>query len=178
MNKLLELLTGSAEPAPDVEPADHADPRTEMLERLLESGNVYAYIIDTEMRYIYLNRLALQAGYGGRPLEDVVGRRGRDFYVTDADGYSDLDLLEANDRQVLTTGRPIQVHEVLGGRVLYSQKWPMFDETGTIYAIGGISFDVTDVVAERVRGTGQDNELMVNMAASTSRLLKLAQRLA
>lgn len=143
---------------------------------ILDGSAAYVYAFDTEMRYLYLNRLALIMGYGGRPLSHVLGKRGRDFFPAGNDATSDLDELERNNQRVMRTGLPVQLYEVLQGRVLYSQKWPLRHD-GKIVGVAGFSFDVTNVVSERVRGDGDDVELIVNMVASTSRMMQAMARM-
>lgn len=146
-----------------------------VLRDLMDCADAYVYVMDTELRYLFLNRRALQEAYRGLPLEAVVGKRGRDFFPPDTDG-SDLDDLEYHDRYVLETGKSIQVYETLMGVMLYSSKWPLRDERGEIYAVGGVSFDVTSVVNERVRG-GTDLDLMVKMMDSSSRMARALMRM-
>ena len=58
--------------------------------------------------------------------------------------------LEVNDRQVLDTGEPLISLEraTMQGRqvVFRSSKFPLYDETGQVYAVCGVSTDITDVV--------------------------------
>ena len=75
---------------------------------------------------------------------DVVGK-------TDLEFLGDDDLVQRirkNDRLVLERGLPIQVDEILkfpdGERAYVSVKFPMRDLDGEIYAIGGISTDITE----------------------------------
>lgn len=150
---------------------------TWVLQRALDQSNTFIYIVDTELRYLFLNRIALDLAYAGRRLEEVLGKRGRDFFPANDGRTSDLDLLEANDRYVLRTGFPVQVYETLLGKVLYAQKWPLFDDSGRCFAVAGVSFDVTNVVSERVRGEGDDAELMLNMMNSSSRMISAMLRM-
>src|SRR5207245_142170 len=59
-------------------------------------------------------------------------------------------LLAGNDRKVLASGEPLLVQErvLLGGQpVTYrSSKFPLYDESGRVYAVCGVSTDITDVV--------------------------------
>ncbi|MBK0394349.1 PAS domain-containing protein [Ramlibacter algicola] len=59
-------------------------------------------------------------------------------------------VLRANDRRVAEGGRPVQVEEAVavGGQrlVFRSSKFPLYDETGAIYAVCGVSTDITDVL--------------------------------
>jgi signal transduction histidine kinase/CheY-like chemotaxis protein len=51
----------------------------------------------------------------------------------------------ANDRRVLATGKPMECEEPwTHGRTWLSLKFPLFDEEGAPYAVGGISTDITD----------------------------------
>lgn len=75
---------------------------------------------------------------------DVVGK-------TDLEVLGDNDQvrrLQKNDRLVLERGKPIQIDETLmfpdGERAYVSVKFPMRDLDGEIYAIGGVSTDITE----------------------------------
>jgi PAS domain S-box-containing protein len=58
--------------------------------------------------------------------------------------------LRENDLRVVQTGQPVLVQEkgvVRGQPVTYrSSKFPLYDEAGQIYAVCGVSTDITDVV--------------------------------
>lgn len=75
--------------------------------------------------------------------EDVVGK-------TDLEVLGDNEQvrrLQKNDKLVLERGKPIQIDETLkfpdGDRSYVSVKFPMRDLDGEIYAVGGISTDIT-----------------------------------
>jgi PAS domain-containing protein len=148
-----------------------------LLKTFMDHSTAMIYVLDTELRYLYLNRIARDLGYQGRSLDQVVGRTGRDFFPSAEDGSSDLDALEANDRYVLRSGKPVQVYETLLGKILYSQKWPLFDDGGAVFAVAGVSFDITTVIKERVSGEGDDETLIVNMMDSTSRMISAMLRM-
>lgn len=167
------VATPMAEPEPPAGP--DLSPQALAL-TLLEQGDAYVYVMDRELRYLYLNQKALDDAYHGLSLEQVIGKTGRDFFPSGVDS-SDLDDLEYHDRYVIHTRKPIQVYEMLMGRILYSNKWPLYDDDDQVYAVAGISFDVTDVVEERVRGEGKDAELLVNMMNSTSRMTRALMRM-
>jgi PAS domain S-box-containing protein len=75
---------------------------------------------------------------------DVVGKT--DFEVMDDPEV--VRRLQKNDRLVVERGEPIQVDETLrfpdGDRSYVSVKFPMRDLDGEIYAVGGISTDITE----------------------------------
>ncbi|MBC7979823.1 MAG: PAS domain-containing protein [Armatimonadetes bacterium] len=76
--------------------------------------------------------------------EDVVGKRDLDFLGNDVL----VRRLQKNDRLVLERGQPVQFEEMLalpdGEHAYVSVKFPMRDLDGEIYAVGGISTDITE----------------------------------
>ena len=58
--------------------------------------------------------------------------------------------LRANDRRVAETGEPVTLQEraLLHGEqaIFRSSKFPLYDESGQVYAVCGVSTDITDVV--------------------------------
>ena len=101
---------------------------------------MYAKAVDG--RYLMVNRRYEELF--GLKSEDVVGK-------TDADIIGDPELarrLQKNDRLVVTRGEPVQFDEVLnfkdGEHAYVSMKFPMRDLDGEIYAVGGISTDITE----------------------------------
>jgi PAS domain S-box-containing protein len=110
---------------------------------VIEGAGALVYAKDLQGRYILsneawrrLNGLAPEQAHG----------------VTDEQlfGAEAAARLRANDRQVLESGQPISVQEraeVDGQPAIFrTSKFPLYDETGQIYAVCGVSTDVTDVV--------------------------------
>ncbi|WP_415900032.1 EAL domain-containing protein [Neptuniibacter sp. QD48_11] len=70
---------------------------------------------------------------------------------TDHELYSPkhAEILKSSDLEVIRTSTPIQIEYTgateLGRRNYLSTKFPLFDESGNVYAIGGIVTDVTDL---------------------------------
>ena len=88
--------------------------------------------------------------------EDVVGK-------TDLEVIGDNELvrrIQKNDRLVLKRGHPIQIDETLmfpdGERAYVSVKFPMRDLDGEIYAVGGISTDITERKKAETRTPGPE----------------------
>jgi PAS domain S-box-containing protein len=69
---------------------------------------------------------------------------------TDADLLSDESLgrIRANDRHVIQTGETLSTEETLlredGLHTFISTKFPLYDENGCIYGLGGITLDITE----------------------------------
>ena len=92
--------------------------------------------------------------------EDVIGK-------TDLEVIGDDELvrrLQKNDQRVIEFGKPIQIDETLrfpdGERAYVSVKFPMRDLDGEIYAVGGISTDITERKAAESELQSLNQELM------------------
>jgi PAS domain S-box-containing protein len=130
------------------------------LRAILDNSSTPIWMKDAEGRYLLVNK----------PFEALVRRRRNEVV-----GKTDTDLflppiagpLPANDRAVLEIGRAIEAEETIdlddGPHTFLSVKFPMHDDEGAIFAIGGISTDITDlklaqrraVQAERLAAIGQ-----------------------
>jgi two-component system, LuxR family, sensor kinase FixL len=112
------------------------------LRAILDNSSTPIWMKDAEGRYLLVNR----------PFEALVRRRRNEVV-----GKTDTDLflppiagpLSANDQAVLELGRAIEAEETLdlddGPHTFLSVKFPMHDDAGAIFAIGGISTDITDL---------------------------------
>lgn len=114
-----------------------------LAESVIEGAGALVYAKDMDGRYILSNQ-AWRSLHGMSP--------GAARGVTDAQIFGEdvAAVLRENDRRVAQTGEPLVVQEraVLRGQpVVYrSSKFPLYDETGEIYAVCGVSTDITDVV--------------------------------
>lgn len=109
---------------------------------ILDSVGAFIYIKDAEHRYQYVNQhmLSLQP----HPARGLVG--GDDSALFDA---ATVRQLVANDRLVLEQGERIEVEEVNtlhdgSVRTYLSVKMPLRRDDGSIYALCGISTDITE----------------------------------
>lgn len=109
---------------------------------ILDSVEAYIYIKGTDYRYQYANRRTCEL-FGCHP-EDVLGRGDAAFF----DARS-VQALHANDRLVIEAGERVAAEElntdVYGAatRAYLSIKIPLRRESGEIYALCGISTDIT-----------------------------------
>ncbi|EYC49843.1 diguanylate cyclase [Hylemonella gracilis str. Niagara R] len=112
------------------------------LSTILDSVEAAIYIKGRDYRYQYVNRRIRE--YFKRPLDQILGRTDDAFF--DAETAAQL---RANDRRVLEHGERVEAEEVnttIKGRTthaFYSVKLPLRDEHGNIYALCGISTDIT-----------------------------------
>ncbi|MAL93780.1 MAG: diguanylate cyclase [Haliea sp.] len=113
------------------------------LSTILENVGACIYLKDTGGRYLYANQQVKDLwGVGSG---DVVGQTDEAFF--DA---ATVKRLRENDRRVLEDGETLELEEVdtvkgeEGPRVFWSVKLPMRREDGSIYALCGISTDITE----------------------------------
>ena len=115
----------------------------EMLATILDNVGAYIYIKDVDYRYTYANREV--CALFGADREEVVGRSDDVFFDSPTAAR-----LRENDRRVIAGGERIELEEtnrdVNSGqtRSFLSVKLPLRREDGTIYALCGISTDITE----------------------------------
>ncbi|MYN08562.1 PAS domain-containing protein [Massilia sp. FT127W] len=116
------------------------------LENIVEKSSAIIFIKDLEGRYMLVNerfRVTLPAG-----APDPIGQDDVRLF-----GASPGSPLRANDHEVLSTGHAKAYEETLPDhhgeeRTYLSEKFPLIDEQGHTWALGGVSTDIT----ERKRG--------------------------
>ena len=115
----------------------------EMLETILDNVGAYIYIKDHEYHYTYANRA----------VAELFGvRRGQLVGTSDAAYFDEQTAiaLRANDRRIIAGGERIEVEETNvdrhtgEARSYLSIKLPLRREDGSIYALCGISTDITE----------------------------------
>lgn len=125
------------------EKTQHLQASEQRLNTILDSVEAYIYIKDAQLRYQYANRKVCELF--GLPLEQVIGKTDDQFF--------DLDTatnLHENDRRVLKLGERVQTEEInrsLTGETdlaFLSTKLPLRDSRGEIYALCGISTDISE----------------------------------
>jgi len=110
---------------------------------ILESVDSHIYLKDTECRYLFANRPVRELF--GMSMDEVVGQDDERFF--DAKTVAKLRI---NDYQVLKNGKTLKTEETnlnlkdgLSSTYL-TVKLPLRDESGEIYALCGISTDITE----------------------------------
>lgn len=110
---------------------------------ILENVDACIYLKDIQGRYLFANRPMRELF--GVSMEEVVGQSDEKFY--DAETFSQL---YRNDRLVLDDGKTLKAEEINfnlknGLTATYlSVKLPLRNEAGEIYALCGISTDITE----------------------------------
>lgn len=118
------------------------------LSTILENVGACIYLKNTEGRYLFANQQALDlwgVQHGG-----ITGRTDEAFF--DA---ATVQRIRENDRRVLKLGEKVELEETdtikrtNTTRVFWSVKLPLRREDGSIYALCGISTDITDQKHDR-----------------------------
>ena len=111
------------------------------LQAIIDNSPLVLYIKDTDGRYLLANRSYLELFH--TTAAQLLG-------ITDHDRFAKevADPLRNNDLEVIRSGRAQEFEESadIDGehRTYTSTKFPLHDDTGRIYAVCGISLDITD----------------------------------
>lgn len=111
------------------------------LRAILDNATAAIYVKDLEGRYLLVNRET--ARVLGSRRKEILGQTDYDVLP-----YDIAELLRRNDRQVVETGKVLQTEEAVLSegemRTFLSVKVPLRDVEGEVYAVAGISTDITD----------------------------------
>jgi two-component system sensor histidine kinase/response regulator len=127
---------------------------------LLDATDAVVSVKDLEGRYMLVNKEWCRVL--GRSSEMTIGRTAFDLLPHDV-----ATPLVENDRQVMNTRQTVRCEEKLPqgpeARTYMSNTFPLFDEDGTLYAIGAISVDISEVKrqAEALRKSEERFDLTV-----------------
>ena len=121
----------------------HIKTSEQRLNTILDSVEAYIYIKDPQLNYQYANRKVCELF--GLPRDEVIGHSDEDFF--DAPSAADM---HQNDRRVLQLGERVEREEVnrrpdgSEERTFLSVKLPLRHPDGSIYALCGISTDISE----------------------------------
>ena len=113
------------------------------LHAILDSVEAYIYIKDINYRYLYANRRVRELY--GKPIQEIVGQEDAAFF--DEKTAANLRI---NDRRVIEMGERVALEEVNTNArnavtsAYLTVKLPLRDKEGQIYALCGISTDITE----------------------------------
>jgi len=113
------------------------------LQALLDNSPAVIYIKDLEGRYLLINHQF--ASLAGLNPERVLGKTDYEVFPSAV-----AETLQANDRAALVSGTPLEREERVplqdGWHTYLTQKFPLSDSLRGIYAICGISTDISERV--------------------------------
>ncbi len=111
------------------------------LQSILDNATAVIYVKDRQGRYILINRQYENLFHIKR--DDIVGKTDYDLFPKES-----ADAFRRNDVTVLEWKKPLDFDEVVpqddGPHSYLSIKFPLFDAAGSVYAVCGISTDITD----------------------------------
>jgi two-component system cell cycle sensor histidine kinase/response regulator CckA len=106
------------------------------LQEVIEGSPGHIFIKDLDGRYLMVNRSYEQSF--GVSREGVEGKTDYEIFST-----QQADVFRANDRSVAETGTALQAEEPFGTQLFLSNRFPLRDASGAIYAVCGIATDIT-----------------------------------
>lgn len=111
------------------------------LQAILDNSPTAVYLKDLQGRYVLINQQTERNARRSR--EEVIGKTDHEFLP-----QAIANQFRANDQEVLNTLAPLVREEVLlmedGLHTYISVKFPLFDAKGVVYAVCGISTDITE----------------------------------
>ncbi|MBL4866960.1 MAG: PAS domain-containing protein [Pseudomonadales bacterium] len=120
---------------------DAASKSERNLQAIMDNSPAVIYIRDRQGQFMYINRKFEFLTHV--TCEDIIGKYPKDIFP---EAVAEEHL--RNDRVVLDTGVAQDSEESgphdNGMHIYAATKFPLFDETGTIYAVCGISTDITE----------------------------------
>jgi PAS domain S-box-containing protein len=132
----------------------------ERLQAILDNSPAIIYLVDTEDRYLLINRQYEKLF--NITNKEIAGKSVYDIWSKDVgDGFA------ANNRQVLLNNIPLEAEEVVpqkdGLHTYLSVKFPLLDSNGVAYGVCGISTDITERkrISEELRQSEERFRLLV-----------------
>ncbi len=114
-----------------------------LLNTVYDNVGAYIFMKDTAYRYTYANKKCCE--FFGMDLSDIVGKTDAEFFSADS-----IPEIMKSDRRVIEQGETVTREEMnLASpegnerRTYWTVKLPLRDSEGTIYALCGISTDIT-----------------------------------
>lgn len=113
------------------------------LQAIMNNSPAVIYVKDTNGRFTFINQqfenlFQIQ-------MEDIIGKTLHDVFPKNI-----ADEMQRNDKAVLEAGHALESEEIAphsdGSHTYTSIKFPLFNEDGNIYAVCGISTDITDKI--------------------------------
>jgi diguanylate cyclase (GGDEF)-like protein/PAS domain S-box-containing protein len=134
------------------------------LMEVLDLAPTIVYLFDADGLLLFVNREAAQVM--GVEQETLIGKPIEELFGTDQAA-----ALRATGLEVLATDGPIRVEETVrvadGERTFLATRFPLHDLDGRIYAVGGISTDITD----RKRAEADRSRLAAIVKSSTDAII-------
>jgi PAS domain S-box-containing protein len=126
------------------------------LQAILDNSTAIIFMKDTQGRYLMINHRYEVLFHLDR--DEIKGKTDHDIFPK-----AIADAFQANDREVMAAGTALEKEEVApledGLHTYISLKFPLFDPEGNVYAVCGMSTDISDRKAAEVELQRQQEEL-------------------
>lgn len=113
----------------------------EQLQSIIDNSTAVIYLKDSAGKYILINKRFESLFHVVN--KDIVGKTDYDLFPKDM-----ADAFRSNDQKVIATGDPLEIEEYAphddGVHTYISIKFPLHDALGDIYAVCGISTDISE----------------------------------
>lgn len=113
-----------------------------LFQAVINNATAIIYVKDLSFNYLILNKMALE--FFGVVEKDIIGKNDYDFI-----SRPEADRIRKNDQQVFLHGEPLSFEETVyksdgNSKTFFSVKFPLRDDKGNVYALCGISTDITE----------------------------------
>ncbi len=137
----------------------------QLLAELIDHIPALVYVKGLDDRYLLVNRTF--AMLAGKTTAELTGASADDLVPADVAA-----TMRENDRRMLESGAPCEFAEIVpladGPHTFRTLKFPLLDERGEIYALCGISLDVTD--QERANAALRESQEQLRLAVAGTRI--------
>lgn len=142
LNDTLILRFKTQEQAKKLKQLQNEKSATEQrMQGILDYAPAAIYVKDLDGHFTFINQKV--ADLHKMPREELIGKTLHDLLPNDI-----ADEIRKNDIDVINAGIPIKYEESApqddGSHHYISIKFPLFDEAGKLYAVGGVSTDITE----------------------------------
>jgi len=151
------------------------------LHTILDSVEAHIYIKDAQYRYQYVNQRVL--AFFNRPLDAIINQEDSAFF--DAQTAA---VVRENDRRVIEGGERVALEETVASNhngavtIHLSIKLPLRDKDGKVYALCGISTDITEQknleASLRISATAFESQEGMLITDANSVILRINQSFA
>jgi len=153
------------------ETLDRVSVEQQRLRAIIDNVPAPVYMKDVDGAYILINRCYERLS--GVSREALLGKKDSDFYSQEI-----AELFRGQDKEVIRQGRPLEFEESVtlesGTATFITQKFPMRNDAGEIYAVGGFCTDISERKAIE-RDLQQSRETLVRQVESRTRALRESQ---
>ena len=126
-----------------------------LIQNIIDNSHSLIYLTDLEARFILANQ-ELEVLFGLKK-DEIIGKTRDEIMPKElAEQHRNNDLLVIQTKQINTFE---EEHDQANGKHYFlTQKFPLFDSTGNVYAVGGISTDITDrkIAEEKLKRSEHD----------------------